>query len=179
MAFRDAVRGHNADAPVSLLADGTSASAIPLAAMQSAHDFIWMLEDTTDFIGGHIVAAIERYRITRFPQPPHIAWLGQWLPRDDKLLTRREVDGLLAAELVVEEKLDGTNLGLSLGPDGELRAQNWGQYLIHPLTGQFSRLAPWLAAHRFRLSDALNANLMLFGACCAARHSLDYAGLPD
>ncbi|WP_295385899.1 Orn/Lys/Arg decarboxylase N-terminal domain-containing protein [uncultured Thiodictyon sp.] len=67
MAVLDAARAHNAEMPIFLLADRTSASAIPLAAMQSADDFIWMLEDTTDFIGGRIVAAIERYRARILP----------------------------------------------------------------------------------------------------------------
>ncbi|WP_295431048.1 RNA ligase family protein [uncultured Thiodictyon sp.] len=115
----------------------------------------------------------------RFPHTPHIAWLGEGLPRDDKLLTPHEADELLAADLVVEEKLDGANLGLSLDPDGEVRAQNRGQYLLAPLMGQFSRLTPWLAAHRYALTDTLDNHLMLFGEWCAARHSLDYVALPD
>ena len=50
-----------------LLASRASASAIPVDAMRKADDFIWMLEDTTAFIGGRIVAAIERYRETVLP----------------------------------------------------------------------------------------------------------------
>lgn len=115
----------------------------------------------------------------RFPHTPHLAWLGAGVPRDDKLLTPREASDLLAGDLVLEEKVDGANLGLSLGPDGRLRAQNRGQYLVEPLTGQFSRLSPWLARHRYALTDALDSQLMLFGEWCAAQHSLDYATLPD
>ena len=35
-------------------------------------------------------------------------------------------------DVVVEEKLDGANLGLSLAADNTLRAQNRGQYLAEP-----------------------------------------------
>ncbi len=115
----------------------------------------------------------------RFPHTPHLAWLGEGSPRDDKVLSPNEVTALLAGDVVVEEKLDGANLGLSLAPDGSLRAQNRGQYLAQPHAGQFGRLPAWLAQHGEPLRAVLNANLILFGEWCAARHSLDYAALPD
>ncbi len=115
----------------------------------------------------------------RFPHIPHIAWLGEGRPRDDKVLTPDEVAALLADIVVVEEKLDGANLGLSVSLEGELLAQNRGQYLIDPFTGQFSRLGAWLSQHRYALVDHLSPHLILFGEWCAARHSLDYAELPD
>lgn len=115
----------------------------------------------------------------RFPHTPHLAWLGEGSPRDDKVLSPNEVTALLAGDVVVEEKLDGANVGLSLAPDGGLRAQNRGQYLAEPHAGQFSRLPAWLAQHGDALRSALTPNLILFGEWCAARHSLDYAALPD
>lgn len=115
----------------------------------------------------------------RFPHTPHIAWLAKGVPRDDKVLSPAEATELLAGEVVVEEKLDGANLGISVSPDGFLRAQNRGQYLLPPFHGQFARLGSWLAAHEDRLFDALGTHLIAFGEWCAARHSLDYASLPD
>jgi ATP-dependent RNA circularization protein (DNA/RNA ligase family) len=115
----------------------------------------------------------------RFPRTPHIAWLGDGAPREDKVLSPNEVAALLASKVVVEEKLDGANLGLSLAPDGNPRAQNRGQYLAEPHAGQFTRLPAWLAQHSEALRTVLKPNLILFGEWCAARHSLDYAALPD
>lgn len=115
----------------------------------------------------------------RFPHTPHLAWLGKGLPRDDKVLSTTEVAALLSGEVVVEEKLDGANLGLSLAPDGTLRAQNRGQYLAEPHAGQFARLPAWVAHLHEALFAVLEPNLILFGEWCAARHSLDYALLPD
>jgi ATP-dependent RNA circularization protein (DNA/RNA ligase family) len=115
----------------------------------------------------------------RFPHTPHLAWLGEGSPRDDKVLSPNEVTGLLAGDVVVEEKLDGANLGLSLAPDGSLRAQNRGQYLAEPHAGQFARLPAWLVQHDEGLRAVLTPNLILFGEWCAARHSLEYAALPD
>lgn len=115
----------------------------------------------------------------RFPHTPHLAWLGEGSPRDDKVLSPNEVTALLAGDVMVEEKLDGANVGMSLAPDGGLRAQNRGQYLAEPHAGQFARLPAWLAQHGEGLRSVLTPNLILFGEWCAARHSLDYAALPD
>lgn len=115
----------------------------------------------------------------RFPHTPHLVWLGEGVPRDDKVLSVREAATLLAGDVVVEEKLDGANLGLSLAPDGGLRAQNRGQYLAEPHAGQFTRLPAWLGHHSEALRAVLKPNLIIFGEWCAARHSLDYAALPD
>jgi ATP-dependent RNA circularization protein (DNA/RNA ligase family) len=115
----------------------------------------------------------------RFPHTPHLAWLSDGEPRDDKVLSAAEVKTLLAGEVVVEEKLDGANLGLSLSVDGDLLAQNRGQYLATPHVGQFARLPAWMSVHRDALLGVLQPGLMLFGEWCAARHSLDYAALPD
>lgn len=115
----------------------------------------------------------------RFPHTPHLVWLGAGVPRDDKVLDPAEAKVLLAGSVLVEEKLDGANLGLSLADDGELRAQNRGQYLQEPHSGQFSRLPAWLAQHGDAIRAVLRPELLLFGEWCAARHSLDYATLPD
>lgn len=58
----DEARLRNAQLPVFLLASRHAASAIPAAAMEQVDDFIWLHEDSPDFIGGRILAAIRRYR---------------------------------------------------------------------------------------------------------------------
>lgn len=115
----------------------------------------------------------------RFPHTPHIAWLASGTPRDDKVLSPDEAQALLDGEVVVEEKLDGANMGISFSPEAVLHVQNRGQYLNRPYGGQFSRLDEWLSVREDSLFDALGSGLMLFGEWCAAQHSLDYDGLPD
>ena len=90
-----------------------------------------------------------------------------------------EAHALLAHKVVVEEKLDGANLGFSLDEHGELRAQNRGQYLSDPHAGQFARIPMWLQQHGDALLAELTPDLIFFGEWCAARHSLDYGTLPD
>lgn len=118
-------------------------------------------------------------RFVRFPHTAHLAWLGAECPRDDKVLSSAEASAFLAGKVVVEEKLDGANLGISVGRAGGIQMQNRGEYLTAPFSGQFTRVASWLAAREDILAEALSDNLILFGEWCTARHSLDYAELPD
>jgi ATP-dependent RNA circularization protein (DNA/RNA ligase family) len=115
----------------------------------------------------------------RFPHTPHLAWLGSGTPRDDKVLSVAEANALLSGEVVIEEKLDGANLGVSVDEDGRLRLQNRGQYLAPPFGGQFSRATAWMERHQDALAPALGTELILFGEWCAARHSVVYDHLPD
>jgi ATP-dependent RNA circularization protein (DNA/RNA ligase family) len=115
----------------------------------------------------------------RFPHTPHIAWLGDGIPRDDKVLSPAEAKALLAHVIVVEEKLDGANMGISVSPQGTIRTQNRGQYLVEPHAGQFKELSVWLKPREEDLFEALGESLILFGEWCAARHSLAYDRLSD
>ena len=115
----------------------------------------------------------------RFPHTPHLTWLGADSPRDDKVLSPAEACEFLKGNVVVEEKVDGANLGISVGIAGTLEVQNRGQLLTAPFSGQFARLASWLASREAGLAEALRDHLILFGEWCTARHSLDYCELPD
>ncbi|WP_076997525.1 RNA ligase family protein [Variovorax sp. KK3] len=115
----------------------------------------------------------------RFPHTPHLMWLGEGAPRHDKVLSGPEAKALLAGDVVVEEKIDGANLGFSLDRAGQLRAQNRGQYLQMPYGGQFSKLLHWSAVHSDALVTALPPGWIAFGEWCAAKHSLTYDRLPD
>ena len=115
----------------------------------------------------------------RFPHTPHIVWLGNQNPRDDKILSLEENKELLSGSVSVEEKLDGANLGISLDSNGDIQIQNRGQYLVKPFDGQFSRLNAWIMQHQNALSTLIGEQLILFGEWCAAQHSLDYKSLPD
>jgi ATP-dependent RNA circularization protein (DNA/RNA ligase family) len=115
----------------------------------------------------------------KFPHTPHLAWLSSAPARQDKVLSPPEVRDFLSAEVLVEEKVDGANLGLSVDPSGHLRAQNRGSFLGTRASPQFQPLWPWLEARRERLVEALGQRLMLFGEWCFAVHSVRYDALPD
>lgn len=115
----------------------------------------------------------------RFPRTPHLAWLAPGRPRDDKVLSPVERDAFLANEIVVEEKVDGANVGFVVD-GGEVRVLHRGAPIdlahAHP---QFKRLGGWLAPRRQALARALRDDLVLYGEWCYARHSVRYTRLPD
>jgi RNA ligase len=116
----------------------------------------------------------------RFPHTPHLAWLAPGAPRDDKVLLPQEACDFLAQEIVVEEKVDGANIGLSVDEHGALQVQNRGSYLAREASPpQFKPLFRWLAVRRGPLASALFPDLMLFGEWCYAVHSVRYTRLPD
>jgi ATP-dependent RNA circularization protein (DNA/RNA ligase family) len=115
----------------------------------------------------------------KFPRTPHLFWQGESAPRGDKLLDPAEATALLRRPVSVEEKVDGANVGLSVGPDGRLRAQSRGAYLEQGTAGQWKPLWRWLAFRESRISRALNSSLILFGEWCYAEHSIPYDALPD
>ncbi len=90
-----------------------------------------------------------------------------------------EVTELLSKELVVEEKIDGANLGISFEEKIGFRFQNRGNWLEGKLTGQWERLRGWTAEHESSLRTHLPPSHVLFGEWCYAKHSIAYDRLPD
>src|SRR5690606_5510157 len=70
---------------------------------------------------GQATAAGLMTEFLRFPHTPHLAWLGTAPLRGDKVLSPVEVEALLSRTVVVEEKVDGANLGFSVDESGALR----------------------------------------------------------
>ena len=59
------LRDHNRDVPVFLLAGRTLASKVPTEILENVSDFIWILEDTPDFISGRQKAISRRYKMEK------------------------------------------------------------------------------------------------------------------
>lgn len=117
--------------------------------------------------------------IRKFPKTPHLLWLSPKPARDDKVLALTEAEEFLDGGIVVEEKVDGANLGLSFDQGGRLQMQNRGNFLSGRLVGQWHGLRGWLARHEAALRDHLPAASILFGEWCYAQHSIGYTWLPD
>ena len=62
-----AVRARAAQLPVFLLASSGSLAQVPAGILEQVNDYIWLFEDTPDFVGGRVAAAIDRYRATLLP----------------------------------------------------------------------------------------------------------------
>jgi len=115
----------------------------------------------------------------KFPHTPHLVWLGQRPPRSDKVLCPEDVTDFLSNSIVVEEKIDGSNIGFSLDANGWVRVQGRGEFLHQGAHRQFDPLWSWLEAHRNLLTKSLNSELILFGEWCFAVHAVHYNRLPD
>ncbi len=115
----------------------------------------------------------------KFPSTPHLAALTDVYIRDDKVLSESERFDFIKYSLVIEEKIDGANLGISFDLEGNIRAQNRGAYLCLPESGQWKKLGDWLNLRINMLFEILSDKLILFGEWCYAQHSIVYDRLPD
>lgn len=114
----------------------------------------------------------------KFPRTPHL-W-GSRASRDDRVLSREESAALLARPLIVEEKVDGANLGVSFDEEGARPVvQNRGHLLGRGEHAQFAPVWGWLAEREAELREALGPHRILFGEWLYARHSVAYDALPD
>ncbi len=115
----------------------------------------------------------------KFPSTHHLATLGGVDIRDDKVLSGSERNEFLLHELIIEEKIDGANLGISFDSEGNIRAQNRGAYLYLPASGQWKKISEWLELRTDDLFEHLEDHFILFGEWCYAQHSVFYDRLPD
>jgi ATP-dependent RNA circularization protein (DNA/RNA ligase family) len=118
--------------------------------------------------------------LLRFPKTPHLVSLTEQPLRGDKVLSSKEAQEFLAHELIVEEKVDGTNLGFSVDDSGKLRAQSRSSLVTRETkAAQFKPLFRWMEERGGGLIRDLASHLILFGEWCFAEHSIQYTRLPD
>jgi len=115
----------------------------------------------------------------KFPSTPYLMALKDQDLRSDKVMSKAERDIFLSHNIVIEEKIDGANLGISFDEDGSLLLQNRGAYITPPFSGQWKKLDTWLKNKENDLFDLLGSRYILFGEWCYASHSLKYHNLPD
>jgi hypothetical protein len=137
--------------------------------------------------------------LLKFPRTSHAVNLGS-ASRDDKILGRAALEGLLnvssscgssqhtgpRTRLIVEEKLDGANMGISI-VDNCLCIQNRSHYITHTYHPQFAPLQFWLSQHSHELWNILqpegsdtgkDSHYILYGEWLYATHSVKYNSLP-
>lgn len=115
----------------------------------------------------------------KFPSTPHfsISMIGD--VRNDKLLEGSVQKEIFKNELIIEEKIDGANLGISFNSEADIILQNRGSILRPPYLGQWKPLEKWLSLKKDMLFDTLGDRYILFGEWCYAMHSIHYTSLPD
>jgi hypothetical protein len=113
----------------------------------------------------------------KYPRTPHL--FGSHGTDDDKHLSESESQQFIADDsLIVEEKIDGTNVGIHFSAGGGMILQCRGHLVTEGMHPQYDLFKQWAAARRFALERHLENRLILFGEWAYARHSLHYRQLP-
>lgn len=114
--------------------------------------------------------------IHKYPRTPHLA--GSRLQPGDEDLAQTPLEVLRGRFVVVEEKLDGANAGISLDGDGALRLQSRGHVLVGGARERhFHLFKQWAHCHAAALQRLLGANT-LYGEWLYAKHTVFYDHLP-
>lgn len=116
---------------------------------------------------------------TKFPRTPHLFVLPGLNIRDDKVLSPAEAQVFFDNDIIVEEKVDGANVGFSFTEAGEMKIQNRGNFLSPNSNSQFDTIWDWAYKRVHSLSHYLTSRYILFGEWCYAKHSIHYTLLPD
>jgi atypical dual specificity phosphatase len=130
--------------------------------------------------------------VVPFPRTTHLINLGA-ATEDDQVLVKRDgraadeaVENLFAeafkigARIVVEEKVDGANMGIRLMSDGSIGVQNRSHFVTCKSGEQFKRLDWWIEQHTEQLHALLNnPRWVLYGEWMLMKHSVYYDRLPD
>jgi RNA ligase len=115
-------------------------------------------------------------QIRKYPRTRHLD--GSGLQADDDPATAPWSE-LAGRRLVVEEKLDGANCGVSFDARGRLQLQSRGHYLAGgPRERQFDLLKSWARRHSGALWDLLRDRYVLYGEWLYGKHSIFYTDLP-
>lgn len=113
----------------------------------------------------------------RYPRTPHLE--GSRLQDGDEGHDHVPYRRLAGLHLVVEEKLDGANTGISFSPSGELLLQSRGHYLVGGgRERQFNFVKAWAAAHVGWLLERLEDRYVMYGETLTKKHSVFYDALP-
>lgn len=113
---------------------------------------------------------------TKYPRTPHL--FGSKGTDDDKHLSDAESRRFISDNsLIVEEKIDGTNVGIHFSNAGEMVLQCRGHLITEGMHPQYDLFKQWAAVKRHVLEAQLENRLILFGEWAHARHSIHYRKL--
>jgi ATP-dependent DNA ligase, homolog of eukaryotic ligase III len=113
----------------------------------------------------------------KYPRTPHL--FGSKGTDDDKHLGRKESEMFIAdASLIVEEKIDGTNVGIHFTSGGRMVLQCRGHEITEGMHPQYDLFKQWTSVKRPVLEGMLGSQFILYGEWLYAKHSVHYRKLP-
>lgn len=112
----------------------------------------------------------------KYPRTPHL--FGSKGTADDKHLGEADSKAFIADDsLIVEEKIDGTNVGIHFSGDGKIVLQCRGHLITEGMHPQYDLFKQWAMVKRNVLEERLQQRFILFGEWVYARHSILYRQL--
>ncbi len=116
-------------------------------------------------------------QIHKYPRTRHIE--GSRLQIGDEDLESVPFKQIAGRHLVVEEKMDGANCGISFSPDGDLLLQSRGHYLTGGKREKhFDLFKTWAGTHTAALYNVLRDRYVIYGEWLYAKHTIYYNRLP-
>jgi hypothetical protein len=113
----------------------------------------------------------------KYPRTHHLE--GSRLQPGDEDSQSVPFAALAGRDLVIEEKLDGANAGISFDEAGRLWLQSRGHFLTGgPREKHFALFKRWASAHASALRAALGPRFVLYGEWLYAKHTVFYDRLP-
>lgn len=115
--------------------------------------------------------------IRKYPRTQHL--VGSRLQPGDEDLDAVPMSELEGKFVVIEEKMDGANCGVSFDANLSLQLQSRGHFLTGgPRERQFDLLKQWAGALSGQLLDELEGRYVMYGEWLYAKHTVYYDALP-
>lgn len=116
-------------------------------------------------------------QIYKYPRTRHVE--GSRKQAGDEDLNSVKFTEIRGNYLVLEEKIDGANCGISFGGDGKLYLQSRGHFLNGGYgERQFDMLKVWAECFRDELWNVLGSRYVMYGEWMFAKHTVFYDQLP-
>jgi|SRR5579863_3344286 len=113
----------------------------------------------------------------KYPRTQHIR--GSRFQHGDHDLEAVPWEELVGKRLVIEEKMDGANAGISFDETGKLLIQSRGHYLRGgPREKHFDLLKVWANTRQDELRQILGTRYVMYGEWLYAKHTFFYDALP-
>lgn len=111
--------------------------------------------------------------IYKYPRTRHIE--GSRIQAGDEDLKNVRFEEIRGKFVVLEEKVDGANCGVSFGENGKLMLQSRGHFLNGGYgERQFDLFKTWASCHQADLYEMLGTRYVMYGEWLYAKHTVYY-----
>lgn len=111
--------------------------------------------------------------IIKYPRTPHV--VGSKIQIGDEDLKKISFNEIKGKYIVIEEKVDGANCGISFDKNGKMYLQSRGHFLDGGYgEKQFDLFKAWANVYGSKLYELLSDKYILYGEWLYAKHTVFY-----